>query len=420
MDKPQTLKGFRDFLPEKMYVRKYVISILEEVFQSFGFEPLQTPTLEYAEVLTGKYGEEADKLMYTFEDRGGRKVGLNYDLTVPTARVLAQYQNELPLPFKRYQIQPAYRAENTQKGRYRQFIQCDIDTFGSKSPLADAEIIAVIYTALRKLNFDKFTIRINSRQVLFNALEKVGIEDKKLQLSVLQSVDKLDKKPEEEVIAELAQRGIDEKKAKELLEVIKNSTPDENLDAVFKYLSSLGVDKNYYEFVPFIVRGLDYYTGPIFETIVDEPKIGSITGGGRYDNLVKSLGGPNVPATGTTIGFDRICDVIEELGLLSGLTQNPTKVLVTVFSPELARESLIAATAIREEGVVTTFFEDENTKLEKQLAYANRKNIPFVCVIGPEEAGKGLVKLKDMASGEEQLVSFKKAAEIVIAHFSAQ
>lgn len=420
MDKPQTLKGFRDFLPEKMYVRKYVVSVLEEVFQSFGFEPLQTPTLEYAEVLTGKYGEEADKLMYTFEDRGGRMVGLNYDLTVPTARVLAQYQNELPLPFKRYQIQPAYRAENTQKGRYRQFIQCDIDTFGSKSPLADAEVIAVIYTALKKLNFEKFTIRINSRQVLFNALEKVEIEDKKQQLAVLQSVDKLDKKTEAEILMELEKKGVDNKKAKELLDVIKKSEPDENLSEVFKYLSSLGVEKSYYEFVPFIVRGLDYYTGPIFETVVEEPKIGSITGGGRYDNLVKQLGGPNVPATGTTIGFDRICDVIEELGLPSGVAANPTKVLVTVFSPELARESLIATTALREENLSCTLFADENTKLEKQLAYANRKNIPFVAIIGPEEAGKGLVKLKDMYSGDEQLVSFKKASEIVIAHFSAQ
>src|SRR5688572_26652168 len=144
MDKPQTLKGFRDFLPEKMYVRKYVVSVLEEVFQSFGFEPLQTPTLEYAEVLTGKYGEEADKLMYLFTDQGDRQIGLNYDLTVPTARVLAQYSGQIPLPFKRYQIQSSYRAENTQKGRYRQFIQCDVDSFGTASPLADAEIIAII------------------------------------------------------------------------------------------------------------------------------------------------------------------------------------------------------------------------------------------------------------------------------------
>lgn len=413
MDKPQTLKGFRDFLPEKMYVRKYVVSVLEEVFQSFGFEPLQTPTLEYAEVLTGKYGEEADKLMYTFEDRGGRMVGLNYDLTVPTARVLAQYQNDLPLPFKRYQIQPAYRAENTQKGRYRQFIQCDIDTFGSNSPLADAEIVAVLYTALRKLNFEKFTIRINSRQVLFNALEKVGIEDKKTQLLVLQSVDKLDKKTEEEVVAELEEKGIENKKAKELLEVIKNSEPDENLNNLFKYLSSLGVDKSYYQFVPFIVRGLDYYTGPIFETIVDEPKIGSITGGGRYDNLVKQLGGPNVPATGSTIGFDRICDVIEELGLLKDKFSNPTKLLVTVFSPELARESLVALTAMREEGLNCALFSSDSVKLEKQLAYANKKDIRFVAIIGPEEAGKGLIKLKNMWSGDEQSVSFKKAAEII-------
>lgn len=413
MDKPQTLKGFRDFLPEKMYIRNYVLNVLEDVFQSFGFEPLETPTLEYAEVLTGKYGEEADKLMYLFEDRGGRMVGMNYDLTVPTARVLAQYQNELHLPFKRYQIQPAYRAENTQKGRYRQFLQCDIDTFGSGSPLADAEIIAVLYTALRKLNFNKFTIRINSRQVLFKALDQVGIVDKKTRLSVLQSVDKLDKKTEDEVIAELKNKGVEKLKAKELLNTINNSVPDENLTEIFQYLSSLGVDKNYYQFVPFIVRGLDYYTGPIFETVINEPKIGSITGGGRYDNLVKQLGGPNMPATGSSVGFDRICDVVEELGLLKNIVGASTMLLMTVFSPELVRESLIGITAIRDEGVNATLYTDTNTKLEKQLVYANRKKFPYVGIIGPDEAGKGLVNLKNMITGDEKLVSFKKAAEII-------
>lgn len=398
----QAPKGFKDYLPEEMYVRKYVLSVLESVFQSFGFEPLQTPTLEYAEVLTGKYGEEADKLMYIFEDRGGRKVGLNYDLTVPTSRVLAQYQSQLPLPFKRYQIQPSYRAENTQKGRYRQFIQCDVDSFGSSSPLADAEIIAIIYTALKKLNFQKFTIRINSRQVLFAALEKVGISDKTTQLSVLQSIDKLDKKTEEEVIAELSEKGIDKTLSINLIETIKKSEPDENLKQVFNSLETLGVDKNFYEFVPFIVRGLDYYTGPIFETVVEEPKIGSITGGGRYDHLVKQLGGPDIPATGTTIGFERICDVINELGLLKDKTQNTTKVLVTIFSPELADKSIEVSSRLRSSNIATEIWLDQNTKLDKQLKYADLKKIPYVIIIGPDEAASEKVLLKDLRNRTQQ------------------
>jgi histidyl-tRNA synthetase len=404
----QTLKGFRDFLPEKMYIRKYVLSVLEEVFQSFGYQPLQTPTLEYADVLTGKYGEEADKLMYLFEDQGGRKVGLNYDLTVPTARVLVQYQGQIPLPFKRYQIQPAYRAENTQKGRYRQFIQCDVDSFGVSSPLADAEIIAVIYTALKKLNFQKFTIRINSRQVLFSALDKVGITDSETQLKVLQSIDKLDKKSEDEVIQELSEKGIDQNKSRELIEVIKSSQPDDNLNRLFKYLEKLGVNKDFYQFVPFIVRGLDYYTGAIYETIVEEPKIGSITGGGRYDKLVKQLGGPDIPATGTTLGFERICDVLEELGLVKDLSQTSSKVLVTIFSEDLAENAIEVSSLLRTQGVNSEVWLEPGAKLDKQFKYADQKGIPWAVVIGPDESLANEVTLKDLKSQSQERISIEE------------
>lgn len=409
MDKLQTPKGFRDFLPEQTRVRNWVRGILIEVFENFGFEPLETPTLEYASTLLGKYGAEADKLVYTFKDRGGRELGLNYDLTVPAARVLAQYQNQISLPFKRYQIQPAYRAENPQKGRYRQFIQCDVDTFGVASPLADAEIIAVIYTVLKKLNFDKFKIRINSRQVLFQMLEQAGIGDKKLQLAVLQSIDKLDKKSEDEVIQEVQNKGLSDSMATTLLEIIKQAQPDQGLQELFDYLEQYGIDKSYWEFSPSLVRGLDYYTSAIFETYVEEPKIGSVTGGGRYDNLISQLGGPDTPATGTTIGFDRICDVIEELGLIKSVDKK--RVLVTIFSPELVNKSIETTGFLRDRQIACELYPDPNTKLEKQLKYADKKQIPFVVIIGPEEASNNQVVCKDLKTGEQEKLSMEKLIE---------
>lgn len=401
---PGTPKGFRDFLPEKMHVRQYVALVLTDVFESFGFEPLQTPTIEYASTLTNKYGEGADKLMYIFEDHGGRKVGLNYDLTVPTARVLAQYSGKIPLPFKRYQIQSSYRAENPQRGRYRQFVQCDVDTFGVSSPLADAEIVAIIYTALKRLGFLEFKIRINSRQVLFETLRSAGVTEKKLQLSILQSVDKLGKKAEAEVEQELTTKGLSPENIRSLFEAIKKATPDENLAEMFSYLDQFGVSRDYWEFSPFMARGLDYYTGPIFETVVEEPKIGSITGGGRFDSLVATLGGPDIPATGTTIGFERICDVIQELGLLRDELEGNRTTLVTVFSPRLSDQSIKVLSLLQESGNNVTLYPDPNVSLEKQLSYANRKGISFVVIIGPDEKEKGTAIIKNMQSGEQETV----------------
>ena len=314
--KTQNLKGFRDFLPEQARVRRYVQNVLEQTFQSFGFEPLQTPSLEYASTLLGKYGEEADKLVYTFPDKGDRKVGLIYDLTVPSSKVLGMYQNEIKLPFKRYQIQRVWRAEKPQKSRYREFTQCDIDIFGSPSPIADAEIIAVIYKSLKNLKFEEFVIRLNSREVLFQILEEAGIGEKKEQLSVLQSLDKSDKISPEEVQTELEKKGFSAEQINNIFSALKKAKPDENLVTILDLLPKYGVAPGYVEFDPSLSRGLDYYTGPIFETKVTRPAIGSITGGGRYDNLVEALGGPATPATGTTLGLDRICDVIFEQNLL--------------------------------------------------------------------------------------------------------
>jgi histidyl-tRNA synthetase len=401
-NKIQTLKGFRDFLPQKMVIRNEVIKRLRSVFERYGFEELQTPTLEYAEVLKGKYGEEAEKLMYLFQDPGGRDVGLRYDLTVPLARVASSYP-EIPKPFKRYQIQPAWRAENTQKGRYREFYQCDADIVGSNSPLADAEIIAVINDALSAIGFSSFTVRINSRQVLFSIMEMAGIPNEKY-LSVIQSIDKLDKKTKEEVELELETKGISKEQIKAVFDSISKAKPDEYLTETVSFAKKLGVSDNL-QFDPILARGLDYYTGPIYETVVKEPKIGSITGGGRYDNLLKTLGGPNLPAVGTTLGLERICDVIEELNLWPDISRTSTKVLITIFSENILEKSLSLASMLRMNNINTEVYPELNSKMDKQLKYANQKGIPFVAIIGPDEASNDMVVLKDMKTGEQEKLS---------------
>src|SRR3989344_4952252 len=397
----QTLKGFRDFLPNTMAIRSKVIYTLKAVFESYGFAELQTPTLEYAEVLTGKYGEEAEKLMYLFRDPGGRGVGLKYDLTVPLARVMGQYQ-DLPKPFKRYQIQPAFRAENTQKSRYRELYQCDIDTVGTTSPASDAEILAVISNSLSTLNFSDFTIRVNSRQILFDLIIKSNIPSNK-SLTVLQSIDKLDKKTREEVSLELESKQISPLQIKDLFYYLKEAQPDPQFKEIMDLAKKMGA-KNV-RFDPNLVRGLDYYTGAIFETMVEKPKIGSITGGGRYDQLIKTLGGPDLPAVGTTIGLDRICDVISELNLWPDLSPTPPRLLVTVFSPELLNNSLSLSQSLRSQNINTELYPDPNIKLDKQLKYASAKGIPYVAILGPEEIEKGTVTLKNMATGEQKTLS---------------
>lgn len=410
--KLQTLKGFRDFLPEKMAIRNEAIGRLRQVFERYGFAELQTPAVEYQEVLLGKYGEEAEKLMYLFKDPGGRDVGLRYDLTVPLARVVASYQ-DLPKPFKRYQIQPAWRAENTQKGRYREFYQCDIDIIGSNSPLADAEVLAVLNDSLKALGFEKFKIKINSRTVLFSIMERAAIPEEKW-LTVIQTIDKLDKKEKAEIEKELEEKGLIRDFVSTLFSEISKAKPDDFLIQTFSYAKNLGTQDNLV-FEPTLARGLDYYTGPIFETVVEEPKMGSITGGGRYDKLLKSLGGPDLPAVGSTIGLDRVCDVIEELNLWPNINPSPSKVLVTIFNPDLALQSIKLAELIRFKGMNTELYPNENEKLDKQLKYANQKGIPYVVIIGPEEAEKDKVVLKNMVTGQQQTVSTNQIISTLLA-----
>ena len=410
MDKStfQPLKGFRDFMPEKTIVRNKVIKILKNTFEKYGYEELITPALEKQEVLLGKYGEEAEKLMYLFKDKGDRAVGLKYDLTVPLARVMSNYTN-IALPFKRYQIQPVWRGDKPQKGRYREIYQCDIDIVGSKSPLADVEIILIINDVLKALDFSEFETRINSRQVLFNVMEENSIPKEKWP-TVIQTIDKLDKKDKSAISDELIEKGLSEEMAVNLFNSLEKAKPDKHLKSVISILSKLDIDN--VVFTPTLSRGLDYYTGPIFETVVKEPKIGSITGGGRYDNLLKDLGGPDLPATGTSFGLDRICDVIEENNLWENKLTN-TKVLVSVFSNELLEESLITAKELRDKGLNCEVYPDENIELGKQFKYANLKEIPWVIVLGPEEKEKEIITLKNMASGEQKQLALTEAIKLI-------
>ncbi len=404
---PRTLAGFRDFLPEQMVVRKKVIKNFTEVFEKYGFLPLETPALEYQDVLLGKYGPEAEKLMYLFDDQGQRKVGMKYDLTVPTARVIAQYP-QIPKPFKRYQIQPVWRADKPQKGRYREFTQCDIDTFGVSCPLADAEIIAVITEALKGVDFKEFAVRINSRQVLFSVMEKAGLGKDKF-LTAIQSIDKLDKKPQTEIEKELVEKGFSKDTVKNIFTGLKTAEPDPNLKQILELLEKFRVPKENYSFDPTLARGLDYYTGAIFETMVTNPKIGSITGGGRYDNLIEQFTGQSVTAVGTTIGLDRVCDVITEINLWPNMAKTPSQVLVTIFSSNLADKSLEIANLLRLKNINTEIYLDASAKLDKQLKYADQKGIPFVIIIGPDEEKNNLVTLKNLATKTQTTTKLEDA-----------
>ncbi|MEI8068108.1 MAG: histidine--tRNA ligase [Candidatus Shapirobacteria bacterium] len=408
--KAQTLKGFRDFLPPEMAVRNYVKNILIETFETFGFLPLETPVLEYASTLTGKNGAEIEKLMYIFKDNGDREVGLRYDLTIPVSKVLAIYQNEIQLPFKRYQIQPVYRAEKPQKGRYREFTQCDIDVFGPPSPINEAELVAIIYSALTKLGFKQFTVRLNSRAILSQILSQSGLEDQKN--TVLQSIDKLDKIGQDGVKDELISKGIKPAQIDQIFDYIKSAQPDEYLQQVIDLITQFGVPKEFYSFDPTLVRGLDYYTGTILETSVEEPKVGSIGGGGRYDNLIATLGGPDLPAVGYSFGLDRIVDVIQELNLIPDAIKTKTKILVVNFGAETQKENIDLITKLRQQEIPSIIYPTAE-KLGKQIKYAESLNIKYVAFIGSNEAKNNQIMLKNIETTDQKLVDFAELIKIL-------
>ncbi|HEX5417414.1 MAG TPA: histidine--tRNA ligase [Chloroflexota bacterium] len=420
---PQVLKGMRDFLPARMILRHHVIDVVRRVFERFGFEPIQTPAVEYAETLEGKFGEEADKLIYKFEDRGGRLVGLRYDHTVPLARVVSMYP-EIVKPFKRYQVAPVWRAERPQKGRYREFYQCDVDIVGSASMLADAEVVNVAYQCLRELGFAAFRILLNNRKILAAVARRTGLGENEA-IAAWRAIDKWDKIGPAGVRRELDGAGFAAEtieqlfglldssgSSPEVLATVRARLGDEpigqegvaELEEIVRYLAMAGVSDRFYQVDLHMVRGLEYYTGPIFEIVVDEPKIGSLSGGGRYDNLIGLLGPHEYPAVGIALGLERLIDVIDELGMApASVRSTVTAVLVTVFEPDLLATSLDLASSLRTTGVNTeVYFGAE--KLGAQLKYASRKNIPLVIIAGPDELSAGEVVVRNMHTGQQQRV----------------
>jgi len=391
---PRTLKGFRDFLPKEAKKRQYVLNALKKVFESYGFEPLETPALEYEDILSGKYGTEGEKLMYRFTDNGDRKVAMRYDQTVPLARIVAQYQNELPTPFKRYQIQNVWRAENTQKGRYREFLQVDADVVGVYSPLADAEVVAITIKSLQTLGFKKFKILINDRTI-FSKLVDQGIFSEGEMPKIIRAIDKIKKIGDEGVIKEIVTEGFTEEKARNILQMIKTQEKTDTLNDISTYLESLNLDKDVFQFEPTLARGLDYYTGMIFEVEVEGYEVGSIAGGGRYDNLIGIFAGRDIPAVGFAFGFDRMIEAMETLSLFPNELYT-TKVLVTFANSELQKKAIKIADELRDNAINTEVYL-EDTSLEKQLKYADRKLIPYVVIVNENN-----LVLKNMAKRTQE------------------
>lgn len=391
MDKkitPQILKGFRDFLPAESLRRQYVIDIIRKTFELYGFEPIETPAIEYLEVFTGNIGED-EKLFYKFEDTGGRKIALRYDQTVPTCRFIAQYPDKITMPFKRYQIQTVWRAEKPQKGRYREFLQCDADIFGVEDRVADGETIALTIDVFKNLGFKNPIAVINDRALYQNIPYKAIV-----------AIDKLKKIGKEGVVAELISKGYSQSDAVMLLEKVKAIKPNENLKTIFKYLDDYGFKKNY-QFSPTLARSFSYSTGTIWEIIVEEFDAGSLAGCERFDSLVSRFSNRSVPAVGFAVGFDRTVLAMEELGLFPDI-KTKTKVLVTIFDKNLVKESQKIVQKLRTQKINTDLYSDPAARLDKQLKYADKKGIPYVIIIGPEEVSKKIIILKDMKTGEQK------------------
>lgn len=421
MEKPQVLQGFRDYLPEMMDVRQHLIDTTRQVYESYGFLPLDTPALEYAEVLTGKYGED-EKLIYHFEDNGGREVALRYDLTVPLARVIASHP-ELPKPFKRYQVALAWRAESPQKGRFREFLQMDVDTVGSSSPLADAEIVAVVMDLMAALKLDDYVIRLNHRQVLNAIMDYFDIPQKEY-TTVLRQVDKVEKigraEAEKNLIGVLGEKTVealfnvlftDEENVFAHLESLFNGrTSSQEAVANFKDIVSLieTKDKKHFRIDLSIARGLDYYTGLVMETnLLSHPKLGSVCSGGRYDQLMGKLAGVDLPAVGTSLGVDRLLTALAELESSS----DNNGVMMAVFAG-LEKETFALADKLRKAGIRVTMAVGDQ-KLGKQMQYANAIGAKVVLIYGQDEAAKKIVAARDMETGEQAELALEPQKELV-------
>lgn len=387
--KATTLKGFRDFPPSQALQRQWLEKKIRRIFELWGYDPIETPTLESLDLFSGQIGED-EKLFFSFEDQGGRQVALRYDQTVPTCRFVGQNRQQLAFPFKRYQIQPAFRAEKPQKGRYREFLQCDADIFGLDSPLADAELIALSLDIFKRLGFPKAKVLINDRQLL-----------KDIPYPAIAAIDKLSKIGPSGVIKEMIGKGINENDAKQYLQTIQNLKPNQTINTIIDYLKQLGFPSDWYQFDPTIARSFSYSTGPIWEVVIPGFDGGSVLGGERFDKLVLDISGQEVPATGFGLGFDRTLEAAIQLGIAPQFS-TLSSVLISPLDSNSLSYSLTVSQQLRDAGINTELYPDPNAKIQKQLKYANKKGIPFVAIIGDQELKNKTVTLKDMAKGAQE------------------
>ncbi len=432
----QPARGTRDFLPADVRRREYVIGVVRDVYERYGFEPLETPAFENIETLLGKYGEEGNKLIFKIlrrgehEASGGADLALRYDLTVPLARVVAQYQNELPRFFKRYQIQPVWRADRPARGRFREFYQCDIDSVGSTSPMVEVEQLAAVSEVLTTLGFDDFVIRLNHRRVLSGLLASSGIPEDQ-HSDALVALDKLDKVGEEGVLADMASRGIEREAAlrglrmagetsllvhRQALQGLQDAglhlAAIDQLNAIIDLAHGTPAATRI-RFDPSLARGLSYYTGAIMEIAVDG--IGSLGGGGRYDNLIGMFLGRDVPACGFSLGLERIIVVMTERSMLpESVAVGGVDVMVALWNDQSRADVLSLASELRGAGLHVDVY-PEADKLGKQFKYAATRNVPFVAILGDDERARGEVALKDLRSGEQTAVGRAAAAQFVAA-----
>ena len=443
MQKPSIPKGTRDFSPAEMMRRQYIFDTIRRVFRAYGFAPLETPSMENLWTLLGKYGDEGDKLLFKILNSGdflsgipseetgqgnsnalSTKIcekGLRYDLTVPFARYVVQHQNEISFPFKRYQIQPVWRADRPQKGRYREFYQCDVDVIGSRSLINEVELIEIVEKVFAKLGI-AVTLKMNNRKILYGIAETIGHADKMMDITI--AIDKLEKIGIEAVNAQLRENGISEAavqalqpilslsgsnrdKLKQLRGVIGASETGlkgiEEMETIFDYTEALGTSLEI-ELDLSLARGLNYYTGAIFEVKSKDFAIGSICGGGRYDDLTGIFGMPNMSGVGISFGADRIYDVMTGLDLFPPEASGTTKVLLLNFGGEEERAALKLTKSLREADIACEIY-PENAKMKKQMEYANRRGVPYVAILGSDELAAGTVTVKNMGSGEQQSIA---------------
>ncbi|MCU0338933.1 MAG: histidine--tRNA ligase [Spirosomaceae bacterium] len=447
MSKPTLARGTRDFGPTQMAKRNYIFDTIRRIFQRYGFQPLETPSIENLSVLMGKYGDEGDQLLFKILNSGNfaenltptdlgenykklttkiSEKGLRYDLTVPFARYVVMNRNDLVMPFKRYQIQPVWRADRPQKGRYREFYQCDADVVGTDSLLCEAEIVLMIHEVLRGLGVADFTVKINNRKILTGIAEVIGAPGQEGPMCV--AIDKLDKIGKEKVEDELRERGFTDENIAQL-QPIFTLTDDQSdifarlrgwlagseiglkgvseLEEVGAKVAAFGLQNPQIQMDVTLARGLSYYTGAIFEVKANGVQMGSISGGGRYDNLTGAFGMPGLSGVGISFGVDRIYDVMEELKLFPENQTTSTRIMLTNFDADAERYGLGILRQLREAGFNAEMYPDA-AKLKKQFDYADRKNIPFVLIIGSDEIQTGILSLKNMQTGEQQKLTLSE------------